>query len=530
MKRLFYQVNNLPYAISIGKVGENGFRPITFDLTPWTDEFPDATVTLTYKRPDGQVYSPAAIRNGSLIVWTPSNTDLAVKGCGSLELKLTNDTVVGKSATVEVRIDKSVEPTGEIPSPYQSWYEDIVNAGIKAQQFLDIAEGGENGQIWMKTENGPAWVSVDDIPDMFMHRLGTERIAPYLFNAKFKELDYAAGEEYYEQFRGELGNCSVVVNGNLVGRNFDFNYDEVSYFVLHTPAVKGRHAVIGLAAAHPEMSQAFIESGEYSENYKVVPFLLRDGVNDAGLFCEINVCPTGDKGITTGSNPDGEDMYACMIPRYVLDHAGSVDEAIALIASRNIFAANSETRKQEFHFLLHDSTKTAVIEFIENEMVVIEDFVDDKPIMTNLYLYGYDGSRESLTPHACGIERQQILTDGYGTAGTVEGMISLMQSVMYTKTYSDLEDPLWLSEFNGDYTDTPFAVDLTIDSPPEDYEPIRNYEMGQFRNRKRDGETWHTVYTAVYDIEHRTIAIIPQESGEIYRFGLGHDGRIYEGG
>lgn len=345
------------------------------------------------------------------------------------------------------------------------------------------------------------------------------KLSPYLYKTKYDVLDYEAGAAFFEKYRPTIGACSAVSKGNLFGRNYDWTYDERCSFVIQTEAKNGRHATLGVAVAPSNLTKEVIDSGAPSDDYKIVPFMLMDGINDAGLICEINVAPTGDKGLTFGTNTDGEDLFAMMIPRYVLDYAETVDEAITLLQSRNIFCAYSDALKQEFHFMLADGTKTAVIEFVNNEMIVIEQFVNDKPIMTNFYLDGYDGSRESLTPYAMGIERQAILTDGYAAATSENAMFNLMRSVLYTGTYEEHESgsPFWYSEFVGNWEK---YGDLTKDSPPEDFERIISDYREIFAKRKRDGKTWQTVHTSVYNIEKRKLIMSPQETVLRFAFAL----------
>lgn len=345
-----------------------------------------------------------------------------------------------------------------------------------------------------------------------------KKVAPYLYKTKYNELDYDFSAEYFEKYRPTIGACSSVSKGELFGRNFDWNYDERCMMVIKTSADNDRHATLCVAIAPVELTAEMIEKNVENDLFKIVPFLTVDGINDAGLICEINVVSTGDKGLTTGTNQDGEDLYARMIPRYVLDYAQDVDDAIELLRGRNIFCANSKELKQEYHFMLSDGTKTAVVEFIENEMTVIETFVGDKPIMTNFYLDGYDGSHESLTRYANGVERFALLADGYASVTNESGMIALMQEVKYTKTYDRNTSPFWYSEFSGDYGE---FGDLTKDTPHEQYDPIVNYAIDLFNHRKRDGKTWQTVTASVYNISERKLIILPQEGNSRFTFHLG---------
>lgn len=100
--------------------------------------------------------------------------------------------------------------------------------------------------------------------------------------------------------------------------------------------------------------------------------------------------------------------------------------------------------------------------------------------MTNFYLYGYDGTRESLTPHAMGIERQQILTDMFSGIYSIEDMIGVMKRANYTNAYSVNENPQWYSEFSGNYQT---FGNLTKNSTPSEYAPLMQYVRCLFAYR-----------------------------------------------
>lgn len=372
------------------------------------------------------------------------------------------------------------------------------------------------------------------LPEKGMHirindrEIGRPQPVPYdqyFHYLRYADIDYAKGTEYFKRYKPSLGGCSVVSRGNIVGRNYDWNFDENASFVVRTEAVNGRHGVIGVARGTNKLTDEFVRSKADADDYDIVPFFLLDGINDAGLFCEINVCPTGDLGLTHGTNPAGEDLCAILIPRFVLDYASSVDEAIELLRGRNIYAANSSAMCQEFHFLLKDKTKTVVIEFVRNEMVVIDTFVDDAEIMTNFYLHGFDGTRQSLTAYAMGIERYDLLKSGYDTATTILRMKELMKTAWYSKAYDLTLPALWYSEFCGNFGER--YGDLTKNSDPEEYMPLMEHCAELFAERVRDGRTWQTVHTSVYDIAAKSLSVIPQEGDKAYAFSL-EDGGIAE--
>ena len=151
---------------------------------------------------------------------------------------------------------------------------------------------------------------------------------------------------------------------------------------------------------------AVLGMGLFYENH----ILFCDGVNEKGVFCELNLLYQGDNGITTGTNPGKSNLCMTTIVRYILDYAKSANHAIELLQKKNIFAPTGAVAG-EYHFLIADNENTFEVEFIDNEMIVINNFLNNKPIVTSFYLNGYDGSKESLNLHAQGVERFNILSN-----------------------------------------------------------------------------------------------------------------------
>lgn len=345
-----------------------------------------------------------------------------------------------------------------------------------------------------------------------------QKIQDYLYYINYDELNYETGIEFcLNRFNPVPGACSAIRKGNFYGRNYDWYYDENATFIINRKATSGKFASIGVASGL--ITDEVANSGEYNELYDYLPFITLDGINENGVVCNINVLPELDaKGHTTGTNPGQQDVPMACLVRCILDDAASADDAIYKIQHNyNIIAPNSERVSSEMHFMIADENKTYVVEFVNNSPVIIEQFVDNKPIMTNFYLTGYDGTRTSLTPYAMGIERQEVLSDGFDDVATMDDMSDLMKSVFYTKAYSVLEDPIWYSEFSGQYQT---FGNLTKDSTPEEYAPLMTYVRNLFTSRQRDGSTWQTVHSSVYDIEHKKLNIIVQENNNKYQFVL----------
>ena len=355
------------------------------------------------------------------------------------------------------------------------------------------------------------------------------KISDYLYYAEYENYDYNYANEYMRTHFKSGGACSSARNGNFYGRNYDWYYSDEISCVVKVGARAGRHASIGVALNIDGLTTKTVNDIN-NEGYKIMPFLMADGINDAGVFCNINVVPTGDYEPTTGTNEGAQDLCTRMVVRTVLDYANSADDAISMLQNFNIYAASGASFSHESHFMIGDANKTYVVEFINNEMKVITD----KNIMTNFYLYGWDGNTATasyraddydaetttLTPHSNGVERYNILAAGIDDVNSIETMSDLMALVKYTKAYNENQNPFWYSELNEDYGE---YGNFTINNVAADYDEVKGIMISLFENRSRDDEmTWQTVHSSAYDIEKRIMCITPQENTDdtIY-FALG---------
>lgn len=380
------------------------------------------------------------------------------------------------------KIQKGADPSGD-PStePTPTVYEQI----LQTVGSLDNLE----------TENKSSIVdAVNEIAEngnrKYKSKYSVRKIQDYLYHIEYDYVDDEAATDFFmNRYSPSAVACSSIRKGRLYGRNYDWYYDNKASFIVSRNAVGGKFASIGIADSLIDNDVA--ASGVYNELYDYLLYATTDGINENGVVCNINILPAVDrKSTTTGTNPSGIDVPMACLVRRILDEAESADDAIYKIQHEyNIIAPNSDTVSTEMHFMIADAENTYVVEFIDNAPVIIDSFLNNKAIMTNFYLTGYNGSRQSLTDHAMGIERYQILSNGYNAVSNEADMKSLMESVYYTKSYSESENPIWYSEFSGV---TERFGDLTKYSSPEDYAPIIEYARGLYATRQRDGQTWQT--------------------------------------
>lgn len=319
-----------------------------------------------------------------------------------------------------------------------------------------------------------------------------EKVWNFLYRIKYtNSLTDSEIRDYFRKFRGSFpGGCSTVYNDGKMYRNFDWYYSNSAEFII-TNCVPGKYKSIGLGGNIPALTDEVVSSGIDREEYRYLPYMMTDGMNEHGVCVSINVVPD-DKGKTVGTNPDGRELCALYIPRYVLDNFTSAYEACMDIQFNcNVYCPES----QEFHFLVCDKDDAFVVEFIENVTVVTQ--VNDRPYITNFHIDGvnWENLWDTVEDNGQGVERIKLLIDG-----TTD-----MSDLRYTK----LVEVPWLTEFTG------LEDGLTVRNAyyhPEMFDGILEKARTVYENRSREtADTWQTVHSVVYDLGEEKMMIHTQE-------------------
>lgn len=352
---------------------------------------------------------------------------------------------------------------------------------------------------------------------------------PYLYFVEFSEFDYDYANKYMSSnsFKPNIGGCTSIRNGNWYGRNFDYTYGEQAEFAVRTK-IEGKHSTIGVTGKIEGLTRGLVESSMESDLYKLIPFMIVDGINDAGLVCNVNLVPN-DLGDTIGTTPNLEEKYrlnSLMIPRFVLDNFSKAKAAVNYLKDYVSIYVPSKLRDMgyEEHFMIADSESTYVVEFVNNTVHIID--VSEKPYVTNFFVNGVtfnsDGKvytpadvsedhlptvENGITQNGSGLERYNFIVDEYTNCGTYDGMRRLMNKLRFTKAYKESTNPYWYSEFVGN--------GLTVDSPAADFYEIIASAQEAFFNRSRSSEkTWQTNHSCVYNIEHKILYLYGQENSD----------------
>lgn len=380
----------------------------------------------------------------------------------------------------------------------------------------------------------------------FLDKLGMIKKADYFYEAWYDGLEYDQAYPFFESIYYPIGACSGMRSGNFVGRSYDWYYDTAAEVLVHTN-VPGFHSTIGVACITTALTETMANEGvnpDYIDVYKMLPFMCLDGINDAGVCCQINVVPTGDKGRTTGHNdPSKQKICALQVVRYLLDRADTALDAVHMLENDlDVYMPMTEAVNLESHWMISDATGSYIVEFANNNIVVFSTLDDEygnmpneKPVITNFYFDGFDGNiitgfdssvginpdDTTLTPHAMGLERYQTLLNMWGGANTKEGMRAAMEAVKYTKAYTGLHgENAWYSEFLGELS----VGDLTLYMPlTHDYWQYLLGGVVDYLYQTRDRSTmmtWQSVHQCVYDIENRKAYVCVQEEPAEYEFSL----------
>lgn len=388
---------------------------------------------------------------------------------------------------------------------------------------------------WSGLVCGDLFITQPKMPYKSVHR-----VRQYLYEVEYDCIDYDAAYEYFKsrEVPAAAGACTSMVSGGVFGRNYDWMYDNGVEFIVRTKGDGPRRSVIGVSGRLQGLEDDFVASGEYSELYGILPFVLVDGVNSSGLAMSVNVVPAKDRGVNLKAYPSGEveaEICTQMLIRYVLDRFDSASWAAEWIGRHAMLftPAAREEMGYEHHFLIADAHSSWVVELVDNRVQVMNVGGDGmKPVITNFHIYGVtpneDGTlytpatgdaheSNGVTPHGAGLERYNLAVAGLDGAATVQGMRSLLDNLAYTRTYSTSEhaatDPRWDTEFVGTE-----GTDLTVSSPTGAFDTVQRMAGAAFLERDRNEPLlWQTVHSSVYDLEARSLHLVVQEdSGTVY--------------
>ena len=142
MKRAVTEMIDITKAstVTIGRRGEHHFRRLEFDVSSLIgDEYPGASLSAIYRRPDGIAYPVVTEFIDGVLAWSPNSADTAFAGVGQLEIRVTHGDVVGKSSRMLTIVHEALGDGIAAPPepPAQEWLNQVLSA-LAALNLSDI--------------------------------------------------------------------------------------------------------------------------------------------------------------------------------------------------------------------------------------------------------------------------------------------------------------------------------------------------------------------------------------------------------
>lgn len=131
-------------AIEIGRKGENNVNKVIFPVYGWAELYGDGAFSVIHQRcTDNDPYPVVTTTTDKFVEWVITSTDVDVVGKGKCELRYIDSngmrvkSVVYETITRDSLGNNSLEP----PEPWETWVDNVVDAGTNALEAADAAQG-----------------------------------------------------------------------------------------------------------------------------------------------------------------------------------------------------------------------------------------------------------------------------------------------------------------------------------------------------------------------------------------------------
>lgn len=373
-------------------------------------------------------------------------------------------------------------------------------------------------------------------------------------------IDDYSFEQMVARNTGDLmvGGCSEVRKGNFVARNLDWYQLDEPVYIIRIGETDKHLASMAVCALDANLTHESDITGLDAETINLMVSNATDGMNSAGVYMGINVCPGGEmsenggdgaisySAVAGGVNADKPALQTNYVLRMVLDHATSVEEAKKIILGTNW--KDSELMAKggfQMHWMIADMNSTCVCEFIDGKPVFIDAAGTDVPdygnIMTNFSncLMKNHGTYQN---HGAGYERFNILKDNYAKCQGLEGAIALARSVFFSRAYTlPLGDPEYFwSDWGGDDVSARTAVTWADEAnrngeewtaflaKREDFLKKWNWrELGYDIEGEGSRGAWYTTHSSIWNIQEKSLLLDIEEQDQ-FCIAVGFDGKLIE--
>ncbi len=163
----------------------------------------------------------------------------------------------------------------------------------------------------------------------------------------------------------------------LFGRNFDWNTCEAMVVESYPENGYASISTVNMDFITQSINSRAVDLVMNLDEIRTLAALYAplDGMNEAGLAISVNMIQDTAR---IDQNTDKPDITTTTAIRLLLNQAGSVDEALALLGQYDLHGSMD----MMIHFAIADSTgRSVAVEYVNNEMIVTET-----ALLTNFYL------------------------------------------------------------------------------------------------------------------------------------------------
>lgn len=132
-------------ALNLGFVGENEHTQYRINCASVFTEYPNAVASMLVKSPSGVVYPKTITTDGSVIVWTVTESDTAEAGSGQIQLTFTESGAIVKTVIAATSVNDSLVGDDPPPEPIQTWIEEANTILEKVDGLTATAEALPTG-------------------------------------------------------------------------------------------------------------------------------------------------------------------------------------------------------------------------------------------------------------------------------------------------------------------------------------------------------------------------------------------------
>ena len=301
--------------IPIGFVGENLHTQVRIDCVKLFEDYPNAVPELTVNPPMGDTYPAVVTRDGDYVIWEVEDSDLTVNGNGEIQLSFFADEVIAKSYISRIRIDKSLIPTGDVPTPIENWIDEANEKLAEVEKWNDVTaeattlEPRESATAEITEENGHNKF-VFGIPEGEKGEPGDPGFSPTIVVTDITgghrvSITDVGGTQTIDIMDGEKGDTGNGIASAVLNQDYTLtlNFTDGTHYT--TPSIRGAKGETGNGIASVTLNQDYTLTITYTNGQSTTTTSIRGEKGDPGATPVISI------GTVTTLSP-GSDATATM--------------------------------------------------------------------------------------------------------------------------------------------------------------------------------------------------------------------------